>query len=262
MKGILSTIDLDDASLVAKAKASPGLVGRDLAREVMPRESASWDLGLNTSYPLRIGSDRRRAVQGHDSLADATARPHVVALDFGMKWNILRHLVDIGCKVTVMPGSTPAEAILDASPTESSSQTGPAIPAPLSERDGHLADPDPYGGRVPRDPDLRDLSGPSAPGPGLRRGRPSSSSSAIAGPTTRCATKQRARSRSRPRITASPSIPSSLPADVMPSHVNLNDQTLEGLRHRTIACFQRAVPPRGHPPARTTACISSTNSAA
>ena len=40
-------------------------------------------------------------------------RPHVVALDFGMKWNILRHLVEIGCKVTVMPGSAPAEAILE-----------------------------------------------------------------------------------------------------------------------------------------------------
>ena len=50
MKGILSTTDLDDASLVAKAQASPGLVGRDLAREVMPRESTSWELGLDRSF--------------------------------------------------------------------------------------------------------------------------------------------------------------------------------------------------------------------
>ena len=49
MKGILSTIDRDDASLVAKAKASPGLVGRDLAREVMPRESYTWEPGLDHS---------------------------------------------------------------------------------------------------------------------------------------------------------------------------------------------------------------------
>ena len=49
MKGILSTTDLDDASLVAKAKASPGLIGRDLAREVMPTESSTWEIGLDHS---------------------------------------------------------------------------------------------------------------------------------------------------------------------------------------------------------------------
>ena len=42
MRGVLSTVDLDDASLVAKAKASPGLVGRDLVREVMPRDAGEW----------------------------------------------------------------------------------------------------------------------------------------------------------------------------------------------------------------------------
>ena len=52
MKGILSTIDIDDASLVAKAKASPGLIGRDLTREVMPRESYTWELGLDHTYLL------------------------------------------------------------------------------------------------------------------------------------------------------------------------------------------------------------------
>src|SRR5581483_11575237 len=47
LKGVLSTVDLDDASLVAKAKASPGLVGRDLVREVMPSQSRNWDEGLS-----------------------------------------------------------------------------------------------------------------------------------------------------------------------------------------------------------------------
>ncbi len=56
MKGILSTTDLDDASLVAKAKASPGLVGRDLAREVMPEASTPWALGLNTSFTMKTPS--------------------------------------------------------------------------------------------------------------------------------------------------------------------------------------------------------------
>src|SRR5271163_4289773 len=53
MKGILSTTDLDDASLVAKAQASAGLVGRDLAHEVMPKESTTWELGVDRSFLLQ-----------------------------------------------------------------------------------------------------------------------------------------------------------------------------------------------------------------
>src|SRR5262249_2680084 len=53
MRGILSTQDSDDSRLVAKAKASPGMVGRDLAREVMPREATTWETGLNSTYLLQ-----------------------------------------------------------------------------------------------------------------------------------------------------------------------------------------------------------------
>src|SRR5271168_1748853 len=53
MKGILSTVDRDDNSLVAKAQASPGLIGRDLTREVMPTSAAPWDLGLNSSFDFK-----------------------------------------------------------------------------------------------------------------------------------------------------------------------------------------------------------------
>ena len=90
-EGVLSQSDADDASLVAKAKASPGLVGRDLAREVMPEQSSTSD-----SRPAHSEAGEERA--------SATARPHVVALDFGMKWNILCHLIHSGCRVTVIPG--------------------------------------------------------------------------------------------------------------------------------------------------------------
>ncbi len=61
MKGILSTVDLDDVSLVAKAQASLGLVGRDLASEVMPREATSWDLGLHATYRLQPAPGALRA---------------------------------------------------------------------------------------------------------------------------------------------------------------------------------------------------------
>jgi carbamoyl-phosphate synthase small subunit len=100
MKGVLSTIDSDDASLVAKAQASPGLIGRDLTREVMPRESFTWELGHDHSLLLAPIDPVTQMVSSRDATPPESRRPHVVALDFGMKWNILRHLVEIGCKVT------------------------------------------------------------------------------------------------------------------------------------------------------------------
>ena len=92
LKGVISTIDLDDERLVKKAIDSPGLVGRDLTREVMPDRISTWDEGLH-EHPSE-------GARGTGPL------PHVVALDFGMKWNIPRHLVDQGCRVTVVPGSS------------------------------------------------------------------------------------------------------------------------------------------------------------
>ena len=114
MKGILSTIDHDDASLVAKAKASPGLIGRDLTREVMPAGVSSWE-GRSRPQSMLPPLDpvTQKAVAVPVEQPPIERRPHVVALDFGMKRNILRHLVEIGCRVTVLPGSEPARAILD-----------------------------------------------------------------------------------------------------------------------------------------------------
>ncbi len=135
MKGLLSTIDLDDGSLIAKAKASPGLVGRDLAREVMPSQATSWAPGLD------VNPSGRRSQQGdetgggrtsHGTLSDDADRPHVVALDFGMKWNIPRHLVDVGCKVTIMPGSATAATILEANPDGIFISNGPGDPRALT----------------------------------------------------------------------------------------------------------------------------------
>src|SRR3954463_9428961 len=82
MRGILSTTDLDDASLVAKAKASPGLVGRDLAREVMPDRVSVWEGGRDPEFATTSHPGDRPTSAPADG-----RRPHVVALDFGMKWN-------------------------------------------------------------------------------------------------------------------------------------------------------------------------------
>ncbi len=129
LKGILSTTDLDDASLVAKAKASPGLIGRDLAREVMPagvtrRGRAGWTRPIGMSAPGQAWTH----LAGHANGRTDGRCPHVVALDFGMKWNILRHLADLGCKVTVVPGSATAEEVLDFDPDGIFLSNGPGDP--------------------------------------------------------------------------------------------------------------------------------------
>lgn len=121
MKGILSTVDLDDASLVAKAKASPGLVGRDLVREVLPDGPFAWEKPL--SQWIKLGEEPRTTV--------APDAPHVVALDFGMKYNIARHLFDSGCRVTVMPGTVSAEDVLAKSPDGVFLSNGPGDPEPV-----------------------------------------------------------------------------------------------------------------------------------
>lgn len=122
MKGVLSTIDLEDASLVAKAKASPGLVGRDLVREVLPDQRQEWQSGLHELAYMRSSDALSRP------LSDA---PLVVALDFGMKWNIARHLWDEGCRVVVLPGTATAEEVLAQNPDGVFLSNGPGDPEPL-----------------------------------------------------------------------------------------------------------------------------------
>jgi carbamoyl-phosphate synthase small subunit len=126
MKGVLSTGDLDDASLVAKAKASPGLVGRDLVREVVPDTAVEWHEDLN---PLAVWDEKTLASGAEVS---SSHRPlHVVALDFGMKWNIARHLHQRGCRVTVLPGTATVEEILALNPDGVFLSNGPGDPEPL-----------------------------------------------------------------------------------------------------------------------------------
>ena len=126
MKGVLSTTDLDEARLVAKAKASPGLVGRDLTREVMPSETYAWSEPLSSWS--RLKSDPLLEAEG----TDRNSLPHVVAFDYGMKWNIPRHLVGCGFRVTIVPGSVSASEVLALGPDGIFLSNGPGDPEPLS----------------------------------------------------------------------------------------------------------------------------------
>jgi len=135
MQGILSTEDLDDASLVAKAQAAPSLVGRDLVREVMPNQHEKWTHELDEWTSLEVNRDNIRGGSGNtivsSDVQDAD-RPHVVCMDFGMKWNIPRHLRSRGNRVTIVPGNTSADDIKRLEPNGVFLSNGPGDPEPLT----------------------------------------------------------------------------------------------------------------------------------
>ncbi|MGH9470122.1 MAG: carbamoyl phosphate synthase small subunit, partial [Terriglobia bacterium] len=117
MRGAISAIDLDEANLVAKAKDSPSMVGLDLASRVStafryPWNEPSKDI-FGPSQPVPV------------------PRFCVVAFDYGVKHNILRRLVDCGCRVTVVPAQTSAEDVLALNPDGVFLSNGPGDPEPL-----------------------------------------------------------------------------------------------------------------------------------
>jgi carbamoyl-phosphate synthase small subunit len=139
-EGVISTIDDDPNSLVAKAKASPGLIGRDLVKEVCCEAPFTWSQGI-WEWPrgyadARAESREPRAEKGKEQLslfgsqvAGRDSRLYrVVAYDCGIKWNILRQLVSSGCEVTVVPAATTAEIVLDLNPDGIFLSNGPGDP--------------------------------------------------------------------------------------------------------------------------------------
>jgi carbamoyl-phosphate synthase small subunit len=116
--GIISSIDLDSERLVEKARKAPSIVGLDLVKEVTCRESYHWTEG---PWDLKTGYQA----------AEKPARFKVVAYDFGIKRNILRNLVASGCDVTVVPADTPAEKVLALNPDGIFLSNGPGDPEPV-----------------------------------------------------------------------------------------------------------------------------------
>jgi carbamoyl-phosphate synthase small subunit len=103
---------------LAAARAFPGLKGMDLAKEVTTQASYEW---TEKSWSL---------VEGHQSTTDADLHFHVVAYDYGIKRNILRMLTDRGCRVTVVPATTPADEVLAMKPDGIFLSNGPGDPEP------------------------------------------------------------------------------------------------------------------------------------
>jgi carbamoyl-phosphate synthase small subunit len=226
MKGILSTRDLDDASLVVRARQSPELVGQDLVREVMPEAAAEWSEGLS-----ELGKSEFSAAWADKSRPSLPGkRPHVVTVDYGMKWNIPRHLHDLGCRVSVVPGTATAEEILAMKPDGVFLSNGPGDPRPLDYA------VDAIRGLIGQKPVFGICLGQQLLG------------LALGGEIFKL--KFGHRGANQPvlnRRTGHVEITTqnhgfavraeSLPAEVEVTHVNLNDGTVEGIRHRELPVF-------------------------
>jgi carbamoyl-phosphate synthase small subunit len=121
MRGVVSLIESDIDKLVAKARSIPKMDGTDLARVVSTKQRYSWNQGPIVTYagqPVKEFNPERAL--------------HVVAYDYGIKQNILRMLVDQGCGVTVVPAETSAEDVLALKPDGVFLSNGPGDPEPVT----------------------------------------------------------------------------------------------------------------------------------
>jgi len=127
--GIISTGAVGAEELAAKAKASPGLVGQDLVKNVTCQEPYDWNEGMWQpvgGYKRRDGSSAaKRSRKGSFS----APKYFVVAYDYGIKYNILRNLAESGCQVRVVPASMPASDVLALRPDGIFLSNGPGDPA-------------------------------------------------------------------------------------------------------------------------------------
>ena len=117
-QGLITHVDGDPRRIVEKARAAPSIIGRDLAAAVTCGKAYRWTEGSGEWAPAL--SDR--------SGGGATRRWHVVAYDFGVKLNILRRLVDVGCDVTVVPASATATEVEALKPDGIFLSNGPGDP--------------------------------------------------------------------------------------------------------------------------------------
>jgi len=225
--GIISTVDLDADSLVAKAKAAPSIVGQDLVQEVTCKDRYDWDEG---TWDLANGYEKQQE----------PAKYKVVAYDFGIKYNILRNLVSKGCAVTVVPANTPAEDVLAMQSDGVFLSNGPGDPEPVTYAQENI----------------RQLLG-KVPLFGICLGH-QLLSIALGGKTYKLKFGHRGGNQPVRRgqghnveITSQNHgfavDASSLQDDAFVTHINLNDNTVEGLEHKTMPAFSVQYHPEASP---------------
>jgi carbamoyl-phosphate synthase small subunit len=236
MRGVISTAETDSGVLVAKARAIRKMDGTDLARVVSTKSIFTFDSADSrnqTGEPLLPTA----LVQG----ADARSTLHVVAYDFGIKFNILRMLVRQDCRVTVVPAETTAEDVFALKPDGVFLSNGPGDPEPVD-----------YAVRA-----IRKFMG-RVPVFGICLGH-QLTGIALGGRTYKLKFGHHGGNHPvQNKITGKVEItahnhnfavdPDSINAnEVELTHVDLNDQTLEGLRHRTLPLFSVQYHPEAAP---------------
>jgi carbamoyl-phosphate synthase small subunit len=219
MRGIVAPDGGDRKILVEKARAIPSMAGLDLATLVSTKEQYTWEHGVDACSPSeRVAPTTKQ-------------RHHVVAYDYGIKRNILRKLVQSGTRVTVVPAKTTAEDVLALKPDGVFLSNGPGDPEPLEFQAAQVR------GIVGRVPVFGICLGHQIMG------------LAFGGKTYKL--KFGHRGGNHPvlnKVTNKVEItshnhgfavdPDSLKdSEVELTHINLNDQTLEGFRHREHPAF-------------------------
>src|SRR5215475_6553092 len=121
MRGVISSIESNPEKLVAKARSIPKMDGTDLAKVVTTKQRYQWETGTRSHQPTEVVG-----------VKDEPSTKHVVAYDFGIKQNILRMLVDRGCRVTVVPATTSAEDVMALNPDGVFLSNGPVDPEPCN----------------------------------------------------------------------------------------------------------------------------------
>jgi carbamoyl-phosphate synthase small subunit len=239
MRGVISTADRDPANLAAKARGSPSMVGLDLASRVTTASRYAWNEPSGDIYGAR-NSSAVGAGHGEGTLTQPS-RFHVVAYDYGIKHNILRRLVDVGCRVTVVPAQTPASDVVELKPDGVFLSNGPGDPEPVE-----------YAAKA-----VRQLMG-RVPIFGICLGH-QIIGLALGGRTYKLKFGHHGGNHpvmnletSRVEITAQNHgfavDPDSLKlSEVALTHMNLNDQTLEGLRHKSLPLFSVQYHPEASP---------------
>lgn len=223
--GIISTLAADPHVLVERARAVPGLTGRDLVCEVTCSAAYPWQGG---------GSD----LPHPEPLTDAG--PVVIAYDYGIKHNILRRLTDCGCKVTVVPATMPAEAVLEMQPDGIFLSNGPGDPAAVPyaiEQVKRLLAVKPVMGICLGHQILALASG--AQTYKLKFGHHGGNQPIRDMQTERVLITAENHGFAVDART--------LPAAMQVTHVNLNDGTIEGMRHRELPVFSVQYHPEASP---------------